>query len=80
MVLKYSQQDEGEITLTDYDSKHICIIYLTEVKVDKEPNCVMLNWDGLGEWDIGLLTQPMYIGFSDMLCTWSSDSRKTLNL
>ena len=56
MVFKYSQQDKGELTLTEYDGKCICIIILTVVKVEKELTWISKKSE-VSEWDIGLPTQ-----------------------
>ena len=45
MVSKYSQQDKGEITLTEYEVYLHQTHILTEVKVEKD-----LTWISKKEW------------------------------
>ena len=49
MVFKYSQQDKGEITLTEYEVYLHQTHILTEVKVEKD-----LTWISRIEWSKGM--------------------------
>ena len=49
MVFKYSQQDKGELTLTEYEVYLHQTHILTEVKVEKD-----LTWISIIEWSKGM--------------------------
>ena len=58
MVFKYSQQDKGELTLTEYEVYLHQTHILTEVKVEKD-----LTWISKIEWSRGMgyrISHPTY--------------------